>query len=65
MRTKVISILAVVALYISLYFWSWLNVTLEVERDLQPVLAFISLNIFASFGLFLTLWHTIKWLLNK
>jgi len=64
MRTKVISILAIVALYFFVYIWSWLNIPLVKEATGLQELAFVGTVIFGTLGLLISLYHTIKWLLK-
>lgn len=66
MRTKVVSIVAVIVLYISAFIWSWVNVP-SFEPVTTPIdgLAFMIIYILTMLGVLFCLYHTIEWLLNK
>jgi len=64
MRTKVVSILFVLVLYIGAYVWSLSVVPIAEECTTPQWWALTLLIIFAIWGLILGLYHTIKWLIS-
>lgn len=65
MRTKVISISAVAALYLSVYMWCWSNIPLTAAKTPFQLLGGVGVVLLSSLGLWVVSYFTINWLLKK
>ena len=65
MRTKVVSVLTVVALYYFVYLWSVANLPLMKTASTLQGLALVAIVVLSSLGTFLATYYTVKWLLYK